>query len=59
MHNFEINVPIGKEIKQWEQLTILQAVAQAGGFSEQVAKTKVNVVRQTRIRRKKAFKINM
>jgi protein involved in polysaccharide export with SLBB domain len=41
------------EIKQSEQLTILQAVAQADGFSERAAKTKVKVVRQTRTRRKK------
>lgn len=55
----QVNKPGALEIKQLEQFTILQAVAQADGFSERATKTKVKVVRQTRTKRKKAIKVNV
>lgn len=54
-----VNNPGALEVKESEAITVLQAIAKAGGFSERAAKTRVKVIRQTAEGKKKTMKINV
>jgi polysaccharide export outer membrane protein len=46
-------------VKQSEHITVLQAIAKAGGFSERAAKTRVKIIRQLASGNKKTIKVNV
>jgi polysaccharide export outer membrane protein len=54
-----VNNPGALAVKQSENITVLQAIAKAGGFSERAAKTRVKIVRQLASGKKRTIKINV
>jgi polysaccharide export outer membrane protein len=54
-----VNNPGALATKQSEYITVLQAIAKAGGFSERAAKTRVKIIRQLASGNKKTIKINV
>jgi polysaccharide export outer membrane protein len=54
-----VNNPGALAVKQSENITVLQAIAKAGGFSERAARTRVKIVRQLASGKKSTIKINV
>ncbi len=54
-----VNNPGALAIKQSEYITVLQAIAKAGGFSERAAKSRVKIIRQLASGNKETIKINV